>query len=271
MIDHLFRLRRVIVSIMIILVSASLYWRLMLWFQQSYMKSGYSQLHHLLMGVTITLLVLITLYIAGRCSKENLKWREHRSFRTKLSSFITGFLIWLIPATFGVTLCITLGWSNVSILNTPISDMLLGAGLLMISVFLIEALPEELIFRGFVFKLLQSILPLWWSVVMIQTVLFSLFAWVIGALYSSEQIQFIPGFALILGYLRAVSGTVWVAIGFHTAIMTFAQFLGPIHGYVWIEGMKALQFTAFVLFPSALGGIFLSFIYPKPDWKGDMP
>ncbi|WP_369008894.1 CPBP family glutamic-type intramembrane protease [Paenibacillus xylanexedens] len=46
----------------------------------------------------------------------------------------------------------------------------------MISVFLIEALPEELIFRGFVFKLLQSILPLWWSVVMIQTVLFSLFA-----------------------------------------------------------------------------------------------
>lgn len=50
-----------------------------------------------------------------------------------------------------------------------------------------------------------------------------------------------------------------------------AQFLDPIHGYVWIEGMKALQFTAFVLFPSALGGIFLSFIYPKPDWKGDMP
>ncbi|WP_413033352.1 CPBP family intramembrane glutamic endopeptidase [Paenibacillus xylanilyticus] len=255
---------------MIILVSTLLFWRLMKWFQQSYMESGYSQLLHLLMGVTITLLVLMTLYIVGECNKENLGWREHNSFKTKLSSFISGFLIWLIPATLGVTLCITLGWSNVIILNTSISNMLIGAGLLMISVFLIEALPEELIFRGMIFKLLQTILPQW-SVVMIQTVLFSLFAWGIGAMYSSEQIHFLPGFALILGYLRAVSGTVWVTVGFHTAIMTFTQFLNPIHSYALVEGMKALQFTAFVLLPSALGGVFLSFLYPKPDWKGISP
>jgi hypothetical protein len=85
------------------------------------------------------------------------------------------------------------------------------------------------------------------------------------------QLQFIPGFAIILGLFRAISGSVWTSIGFHIAIMTATQILSPIHGHFDVNGIFTLQFVAFILFPSVVGATVLSFIYSNFNWSKKTP
>ncbi|MDQ0270956.1 hypothetical protein J2S17_002842 [Cytobacillus purgationiresistens] len=94
-----------------------------------------------------------------------------------------------------------------------------------------------------------------------------LFAYFIGSINSYEQLLFIPGFALILGYFRALSGNIWASIGFHVAIMTATQILSPIQHPFEVSGLFTLQFFAFIQLPSIIGAVLLEFIYPKLNWK----
>ncbi|MGI6704306.1 MAG: type II CAAX prenyl endopeptidase Rce1 family protein [Clostridia bacterium] len=73
---------------------------------------------------------------------------------------------------------------------------------------------------------LNALFPHWITLI-IQTLIFSLFAYFVGAIYSLEQLLFIPGYGFMLGYFRAKSGNVWTSIGFHVAIMTASQILNP--------------------------------------------
>ncbi|KGR80309.1 hypothetical protein CD30_19720 [Ureibacillus massiliensis 4400831 = CIP 108448 = CCUG 49529] len=86
-----------------------------------------------------------------------------------------------------------------------------------------------------------------------------------------EQLQFIPGFAIILGLFRAISGNVWTSIGFHVAIMTATQILGPIQGHFDVSGTFTLRFFAFILLPSVVGSTVLSFIYSNHNWSKKEP
>ncbi len=90
-------------------------------------------------------------------------------------------------------------------------------------------------------------------------------------MYSVEQLQFIPGFAIILGLFRAISGNVWTSIGFHVAIMTATQILGPIQGHFDVSGTFTLRFFAFILLPSVVGSTVLSFIYSNHNWSKKEP
>jgi len=90
-------------------------------------------------------------------------------------------------------------------------------------------------------------------------------------MYSVEQLQFIPGFAIILGVFRAISGSVWTSVGFHVAIMTAFQILGPIHKHFDVSGMMTLQFFAFILLPSVVGATVLSFINSNHNWSKTEP
>ena len=106
-----------------------------------------------------------------------------------------------------------------------------------------------------------------WLTIVLQALLFTLFGYLIGAIYSLEQLLFLPGFAFILGYFRAVSGNVWTAIGFHVAIMTVTQILSPVHSHFIVDGVFELRFFAFILFLSVLGAIVLDYIYPNHRWS----
>lgn len=259
------KLRSVVGSLCIILISAPLLWRLVNWIHFMAVGPDYSRGMRLLTGVATAVLSLLLLEGVRRLRKASwnelgVKWSS-----AGITSFVFGFLLWLIPASFGVALCVAMGWAQIELSPFSMTEIMGSLLLLALTVLLIEALPEELIFRGVIYRSLHVFLPQW-AVVLVQVLLFSLFAWLVGALYSWEQIQFIPGFALILGYLRAVSGTVWTAVGFHTAMMTFTQLLGPVHGHVEVSGMLTLKFIAFILLPSMLGGMALGFMYPKTDW-----
>src|SRR5699024_2004851 len=124
-------------------------------------------------------------------------------------------------ALIGLFICLIFGWIDIQV-HTDWNELFLSVLILFITIFFIEALPEEIIFRGYIYRYLNSLFPHWGTIIL-QTLIFSLFAYLVGAIYSIEQLQFIPGFAIVLGIFRAISGSMWTSIGFHVGIMTAFQ------------------------------------------------
>jgi membrane protease YdiL (CAAX protease family) len=229
----------------------------------------YNPTTHFFMAVSITILCFILIDTARRIEK--ISWRQigMSSLRTNIISFFVGTIVWAIPAALGLGICLLTGWAKIS-LTTDLNQLLLSVLILFIIVFLMEAFPEELIFRGYVYSYLNTLFP-HWITLFIQSLIFSLFAYFVGALYSLEQILFIPGYGFMLSYFRGKSGNVWTSIGFHVAIMTATQILNPTHGHFAVYGVFAIRFFAFNLLPYVLGAIALEFIYPKHNWGEIVP
>src|SRR3546814_8278073 len=68
-----------------------------------------------------------------------------------------------------------------------------------------------------------------WPAIILQALLFTLFAWAIGAAPTWLDASFIFFFGFVLGLLRGAKA-VPAAIGFHLAFMSTRQFLGPTWG-----------------------------------------
>ena len=213
-------------------------------------------------GAVITLgaLILIRL-LRPRASGCRVTLGMHDA-ASNLRACLLGAGLWLLPALAGTGLCVGLGWTTIALASPP--GMLIAAALpLALGVLLIEALPEELLFRGFAQGLVDARHAAWVAL-LAQLLLFVVFAWAIGALQSPWQWMFVPGFALILGYARALSGNVWTCIGIHFAWMTTTQMLATPH--VTVVGLQTLQFVAFALLPSAVIGAVLRMRRPDFDW-----
>lgn len=125
-------------------------------------------------------------------------------------------------------------------------------------VFLFEALPEGLIFRGYLYRNRADHLPRWFAVAG-QAVLFTAFGALVGD-GSVERIVVLLTFGLTLGALRVVTGSLWAPIGFHLAFQYVTQFTGAavLDGALRIEGLPDLEFVAFWLLPIAVGGLILA-------------
>lgn len=94
--------------------------------------------------------------------------------------------------------------------------------MLVLLVFLYEALPEELVFRGYVQRNLLTALPAGQAVV-IQAVLFTLFGFLVGVAQSPFRLSLFLTFGLLLGAFRVATGDIWAGIGFHVAYQSVAQ------------------------------------------------
>ncbi|KAB8125552.1 CPBP family intramembrane metalloprotease [Gracilibacillus oryzae] len=229
-----------------------------IWILINTWNSGeYNRLSHFLMGFSISAVIILFIYIVCRLGKT--PWTElgFSSFKSNFYAFIFGFIVWLLPALIGTLLLLSFGMVEVEV-KSSWQEIISHFFVLGFTVFLIEALPEELIFRGYIFSQLQRV----WKdslVILLQIILFTLFGYVIGAIYSIQQLMFIPGFAFILGYLRAISKNIWVPIGFHLIIMTVTQLLSPLHNHFVVTNFFTLQFVAFILLPSTAGAIILSY------------
>ena len=89
-------------------------------------------------------------------------------------------------------------------------------------VLLSEALPEELLFRGWLMDALGSGRSPW-RPGLGQAAVFTLFAWAIGSLNSLQDASFIACFGLVLGIVRAVTGSIWAPVGVHLAFIATQQ------------------------------------------------
>lgn len=262
-------MNKIWIRILIVLILSIVIWQFAVYLTEVFLSEGYSQINHLFIAVITTVLSIILIQAALKFDEFHWHIIGMGAFKTNITSFLLGFFLWIIPAAVGLFICVIAGWVEIKA-DTELNYLLLSLIILFITVFLIEALPEEIIFRGYIYRLLDIRFPHWLTIIL-QALLFSLFAYFIGALYSFEQVQFIPGFAIILGVFRAISGSVWTSIGFHVAIMTATQILGPVHGHFEVSGMPTLQFFAFILLPSVIGAIVLSFMRPDFNWRKTEP
>jgi hypothetical protein len=69
-------------------------------------------------------------------------------------------------------------------------------------------------------------------------------------------------FALTLGALRAVTGSVWAPIGFHLVFQYVAQYLVATgrDGALVVDGRENLELVALWLFPIVIGGIVVGVV-----------
>lgn len=144
----------------------------------------------------------------------------------------------------GATLLGMIQWGEVAI-----GRLLIFVVSSAVLIFFLEALPEEIVFRGYIFTNLNSRLPCWLAVIL-TTILFGLLPIFVGTFNTLfEQIgsqtpptwqfvpegedpityfTFLPIFGFVLLYARLLTGSVWTPIAIHmTFLIANRLILGP--------------------------------------------
>ncbi len=170
--------------------------------------------------------------------------------------FVLGTVLWLSGALIGAIVMRATGWPGVS-LAAPGSDAVALAVALPFLVFLYEALPEELLFRGYLYRNLADRLPRW-AAVGAQAGLFTAFGVAIGAAGSIDRLVLFVTFALTLGILRVVTESVWACIGYHLAFQTVSQWLSAGHRIGWLSVADRAGFDVVVLWAFPVVGVGLA-------------
>lgn len=203
---------------------------------------------HVFSAVAVTVLVVPMVVLAWRYL-DRVPWSGLRraSPRTVAKLLAAGMAGYLMPAAVAVTIFVAAGWVSIDVRGS-----VLPVFALIVLVFLYEALPEELVFRGYLFRNLAAAVPVW-AVVLVQAVLFTLFGVLIGAAGSVDRVVVFFGFAIVQGLLRAVTDTLWVPIGFHLAFQTAEQIVGPHWAVFVVDDLALLQNVVLGLIPLALG------------------
>lgn len=149
-------------------------------------------------------------------STHHTAWRE----------VLYGGATWLLPAAVGVMACVAFGWLEMRLGSSPL-EVVGAVVLLVVLVFVYEAFPEELIFRGYLYRNLVSIVVPW-AAILGQAVLFTVWGtalWVIqdgwGVLLERSVLFLAMG--VVLGCIRLISGSLWATIGFHLAFQVSMQ------------------------------------------------
>lgn len=185
--------------------------------------------------------------------------------------FLVGALSWFVPFVMGLALVTGLGLAQIEALATW-GEILAFIPLLMVLVFLLEALPEELAFRGYLQSNLGKIVEPWLAVT-IQAALFGSWGvaiWLItegGIDVAHASMFYVVG--AILGVVRLVTGSLWTGIGVHVAFQTAAQLLlNAERGHFAVEGATWLQIIALGMVPfSLLIPIVERFYRNKVEWS----
>jgi len=230
--------------------------------------AGYTLGGHMLSAALATLLtvplVIVMLRALDRTTLESIGLPFPAN---AARPFLIGILAWSAPFALGLAICLAAGWVTV----TPTADwseILAFLPVLVVLVFLLEALPEELVFRGYIYGQLASGMSRLWAVVL-QAVLFSAWGaalWTIAVgTVPIDRIAMFFFMGLVLGMLRVVAGSVWASIGLHVAFQSVAQLLlnGP-RGHFAITGVETLQLVALGIVPFSLAVMIAEVFYKGP-------
>ncbi|MFG1916643.1 type II CAAX prenyl endopeptidase Rce1 family protein [Micromonospora sp. NPDC048898] len=223
-------------------------------------------------GAVLTTALVVPLVVVARRRLDRRPWAGLGlpSLRAGWRRLLLGMACWLLPAAVGFALCLGLGWVRISV-RTSAGDALGVAALLVVLVLLLEALPEELVFRGYLQHNLATRLPAWQAVIG-QAVLFTLFGFLIGAARSVDRLALFLVFALLLGTFRAATGDIWAGIGFHLAFQTVAQLFGDVGAVFDVTGSAVLGVVAMGAVPFSVGWLVVRRVYrDRLDWRAREP
>lgn len=172
------------------------------------------------------------------------------NFYEALIKFILGYGLLLAPLIISLLIAQMAGWAQIKVnwQGAQIGMILLG----MLSVFITDALPEELVFRGYIFSNLLTKYVKWKSAI-ITTLLFVLFPvmmypikGLLGSDLTTGLVNSISlgylGYMLFFGafamYLRVLTKSIWTGLGFHLMFVYINQLIG-------LEDTNLIQFSSF--------------------------
>ena len=229
--------------------------------------ADYSRAGHVVRSVA-SLVVYVALVVAARrlLDRRPLAGLGLEPFPRAWRPLLLGVVAWLVPAAVGVALCLGLGWARI-MLEGSAGALAAVLALRLALALIYEALPEELLFRGYLYRNLATVVRRWLAVVG-QAVLFALWGVMIGAAGSVDRVALFFVFSIALGVIRVRSGSVWAPIGFHLAFQAAAQSVGPIEGVVAVTDLETLLAVAFVVVPFALGLLIVELVHrAPPGWR----
>lgn len=184
--------------------------------------------------------------------------------------FVAGMMAWAVPAGLMLAIALTAGWTDVTFYDSG-TAILWNLVSLIALVFFFEAFPEELIFRGYIFRNLAAAKSLRFAIVA-QAILFA--AW--GALNGGEvtvgSAALFLVFGLVVGTMRAITGSVWVGIGYHVAFQAVAQLFGSVGGGEIAFSSQSISLFVIGAAPLAFAIPVLRWFYKtRPDWRERLP
>jgi membrane protease YdiL (CAAX protease family) len=182
--------------------------------------ADYSLASHAFRAAAVFVLVLLALALLVRW--EHSRPRDYGVVADgMLRGVALGALGYLVPFLVAAAAILGLGLARLDVTADPLTVVAQGA-LVLALVLAYEAVPEELIFRGYLFRVLAERVPAWFTIVG-QALLFCAFGTVIGAAGTLDRVLLFFVFSLSLGVLRHVTGTVFATIGFHALFQLLAQ------------------------------------------------
>lgn len=194
-----------------------------------------------------------------------------------LRGFALGAGLILAPYAATLVAIALFGWATLSVNPTPGASTAMAYALL--TAFFFEALPEELLFRGYIFRNLNGAMTTW-SASLLTAALFTIVPIAVTfvqrhllgmeiSIGGSDRVtgQFVVTlflFGCMLQYLRVLTGTVWTCIGFHLLFLFANRLVGVREGafvrmsHVTSEGPLQLLFLGSIALVAA--GLLL---YPR--------
>lgn len=260
----------------VVFLAVTLVWLFVTQGLGSFFGPAYSdRVGHAVRALLTSALVVPLIFLARRyLDRRSWEGLRFTSLRTGWRWLLFGMVFWLVAVGLGLVVTVVLGWTRIS-LGTPSVGILLLFLYLPVLVFLYESLPEELIFRGYLYRNLSARYARWVSV-LAQATLFTLWGAAIGAAGSVDRVVLFFTFSVALGILRVISGNLWATIGFHLAFQWVTQLVSAAvrEGSLQIAEQPTLELVVFWFFPIVLGSIALiaaSVVRGDADWRGHDP
>lgn len=208
----------------------------------------------ILTGLALSALVIAVIAVLVRWSgRRTLSAVGFTTVAGDVRAFGLGIAAWTVPATATFVVLALLG-SPLQI-TAPAAEFWLVLGLLFLAVLVTEAIPEELVFRGYVSAVLSERLSPWW-VITVQTVLFVATAILLRGNVNPLDVSLFAAMGVVLGYVRLVTGSVWTAVGIHVAFQTASQLVFT-HDVVTFGGSPELAMIALGAVPFTAAAILI--------------
>jgi membrane protease YdiL (CAAX protease family) len=211
-------LRIAVVSVLVCVV-----WRLVGALATAFFGPDYSFGSHTFRAAATCILVLAALALV-------LRWEGTRPSdygvtvdRELPRGLSIGAASYFVPFLMAGSVVLMLNLAQIEVSTDPLAVVGQGVVLLLL-VLLYEAIPEELIFRGYFFRVFSERLPVWATVIG-QALLFTAFGFVVGAAVTADRALMFFLMSISLGYVRQITGTVYATIGVHAVFQLLAQWL----------------------------------------------
>lgn len=200
-----------------------------------------------------------------------IRYADHRrlsdagitDIRTGWRLALGGAALWLIPAAITFAVLALLGAPLT--ITVSVGELVGTVLLLFIAVLVSEAIPEEVAFRGYITTVLSTVQSRWW-VIITQVILFTLFAGVLRQEWNPVDLSLFLTMGIGFGYLRMITGSLWMPLGFHVAFQTGAQ-LVLTHEAVAFAGGAGVAMLALGVIPFTVAGILITTWLPRQRQK----